>query len=270
MANDKTSVYELGFDHEFVKANIVEISRHFEALANGEYSKLTIDGVILHTSNGFFDNGTKELNSLDANDKSYGFTSGNFDYEALCIAFNILDKILAQKTGINTMSNTISNLNVTFKKVPNTDSIFQNAVAWAVTINGQNFDYKEGLGHFFTNPKHTNIELLTATDRTGFYRYELNPNHKAKPTNRVKITTSHNDRTVYKITPPAILDVIYCLYRDSQVALCNDFNEFCDEYGYDNDSIKALKTYEACIDTALKLNRLNLDPKELETTFENY
>ena len=25
-----------------------------------------------------------------------------------------------------------------------------------------------------------------------------------------------------------------------------DFNEFCCEFGYDNDSIKALKTYKAC------------------------
>ena len=35
-----------------------------------------------------------------------------------------------------------------------------------------------------------------------------------------------------------------------------DFNEFCDMFGYDNDSIKAKKSYDLCVEQAIKLNRI--------------
>lgn len=43
---------------------------------------------------------------------------------------------------------------------------------------------------------------------------------------------------------PTKKDVLYSLIM-SDVSDMN-FNDFCNEFGYDNDSIKALKIYEAC------------------------
>lgn len=43
---------------------------------------------------------------------------------------------------------------------------------------------------------------------------------------------------------PTIKDVLYSIIMDDVSNM--NFNNFCDEFGYDNDSIKALKIYEAC------------------------
>ena len=43
---------------------------------------------------------------------------------------------------------------------------------------------------------------------------------------------------------PSKKDVLYSMLLDDVSGV--DFDEFCAEFGYDNDSIKALKIYEAC------------------------
>lgn len=43
---------------------------------------------------------------------------------------------------------------------------------------------------------------------------------------------------------PTIKDVLYAMIMDDVSNL--NFDDFCDEFGYDNDSIKALKIYEGC------------------------
>lgn len=44
---------------------------------------------------------------------------------------------------------------------------------------------------------------------------------------------------------PTKKDVLYSMIMDDVSNM--DFNNFCAEFGYDNDSIKALKTYEGCL-----------------------
>ena len=51
---------------------------------------------------------------------------------------------------------------------------------------------------------------------------------------------------------PTELDILACLYNDKQAGEYN-FNDFCDNLGYNNDSIKDFDTYRACMDTAYKL-----------------
>ena len=48
------------------------------------------------------------------------------------------------------------------------------------------------------------------------------------------------------------MDILSCLYWDS-LSGSESFNDFCDNYGYDNDSLKALDIYRNCMDTATKL-----------------
>ena len=51
-----------------------------------------------------------------------------------------------------------------------------------------------------------------------------------------------------------------------------DFKEFCSEFGYDNDSIKALRTFEACKEQTKNFNRLfNEEEREiLRELLEDY
>ena len=43
---------------------------------------------------------------------------------------------------------------------------------------------------------------------------------------------------------PSKKDVLYSFIMDD--VSCMDFNEFCSNFGYDGDSLKALKTFKAC------------------------
>jgi hypothetical protein len=53
---------------------------------------------------------------------------------------------------------------------------------------------------------------------------------------------------------PTAYDVLYCLRCDSE-AIHMNFDDWCGTFGYDNDSIKALQTYNACIDNGKKLRK---------------
>jgi hypothetical protein len=53
---------------------------------------------------------------------------------------------------------------------------------------------------------------------------------------------------------PEINDVVDCLMSDSSVS--ESFEEFCSEFGYDTDSIKALKTHKACLEGRKNMQRL--------------
>lgn len=43
---------------------------------------------------------------------------------------------------------------------------------------------------------------------------------------------------------PKLLDVLSCLRSDATIP--NSFDEFCSDCGYNTDSIKAMRTFEAC------------------------
>lgn len=53
---------------------------------------------------------------------------------------------------------------------------------------------------------------------------------------------------------PAVADVLYSLFNDAKAADYN-FSDWCDEFGYSDDSIKALNMYKACLDTATALRK---------------
>lgn len=54
---------------------------------------------------------------------------------------------------------------------------------------------------------------------------------------------------------PDVSDVLYALASDASAAE-SSFDDWCDDFGYDNDSRKALATYLACQETATKLRRM--------------
>ena len=57
-----------------------------------------------------------------------------------------------------------------------------------------------------------------------------------------------------KPTPPKVADVLYSLLTDASAEQRN-FHEWCSDYGHSLDSISALNTYRACLDTAATLRK---------------
>lgn len=55
------------------------------------------------------------------------------------------------------------------------------------------------------------------------------------------------------ITPKAV-DVVNSILLDSEAERMN-FYDFCSEFGYEIDSIKAFNTYTACLDNAKKIRK---------------
>lgn len=53
---------------------------------------------------------------------------------------------------------------------------------------------------------------------------------------------------------PSKAEIMHCLIMDASAADEN-FTDWCDNYGYSDDSIKALNTYKACIETAHALRK---------------
>ena len=54
---------------------------------------------------------------------------------------------------------------------------------------------------------------------------------------------------------PTAADVLYSLILDAS-ARDSDFRDWCDEFGYSDDSIKAEKLYSACLENASKLDHV--------------
>ena len=65
---------------------------------------------------------------------------------------------------------------------------------------------------------------------------------------------------------PKVADVLHSLILDASAADEN-FHDWCAEYGYSDDSIKALNTYKACLETAQAL-RKHFSPDTLRTVRE--
>ena len=65
---------------------------------------------------------------------------------------------------------------------------------------------------------------------------------------------------------PRIADVLYSLILDASAADYN-FSDWCADYGYSDDSIKALNTYKSCLETAQVLLK-HFSPLTLRTLRE--
>ena len=59
---------------------------------------------------------------------------------------------------------------------------------------------------------------------------------------------------VPKPVKPTVADVLHSLLSDASAANEN-FAEWCDNYGYDSDNMKAFGIYKACLETAVALRK---------------
>lgn len=69
---------------------------------------------------------------------------------------------------------------------------------------------------------------------------------------------------------PTLQDVLYSLTMDAQGTEYNDFEEWCSEYGYSDDSISAKESYDACCREGKALKKLGFRLEQLSELFQDY
>lgn len=74
------------------------------------------------------------------------------------------------------------------------------------------------------------------------------------------------EKTALKPKAPTAADVLRSLILDAS-AIDESFSDWCDNFGYDSDSIKALNTYNACCEIGKKLRKF-FTRAEMETLRE--
>lgn len=106
--------------------------------------------------------------------------------------------------------------------------------SWIIMFNNEKFDYYTGIGHR-------------------------------------KFIQERWNRNVYARVAPTPARVLYSLVMDASAGQ-ELFADFCDNFGYDSDSIKALKVYEACQGIALQMRKVFNSTllAEIEQILEDY
>lgn len=100
---------------------------------------------------------------------------------------------------------------------------------WHVIINDEMFEYKTGSGH--------------CTEK-----HDIRGRSTKKPDGKV---ISMPNKWVHV---PEIDQVLHALFLDAEFS-SESFDDFCDNSGYSNDSLKALDIYRACAENGKKLKR---------------
>jgi hypothetical protein len=85
------------------------------------------------------------------------------------------------------------------------------------------------------------------------------------------IFKARNTWDVDKPKSPTLEAVLHSLVLDSEAREMS-FNDWCDSFGYDNDSIKALGMYQDCCESAKKLNAVYTreEIKQIKEALQDY
>lgn len=142
-------------------------------------------------------------------------------------------------------------------------------VRYVCTINGKDFDYFLGIGHLKryqdTGQTYFKPKKIPGTDHV-----HLGPQPKSSGNGRPPLTLINKEIalhfhprrcTIYEweqlensgcyVEPPKLEHVLNSLFLDSS-AHDETFENWCSEFGYDSDSIKARKIYDECNEVFFK------------------
>lgn len=100
----------------------------------------------------------------------------------------------------------------------------------------EQFEYKTGSGHRYLQPSAERV----------IRQNKYNPR---------SIAYAQTIANSWYIKQPQIAHVLYCLLSDAEAGN-ESFSNWCENFGYDSDSINAFNTYQACEKTAKQLNNL--------------
>lgn len=150
---------------------------------------------------------------------------------------------------------------------------------WNITFHNtssnkiETFTYKTGIGLRLTRTKKGGNSNYMTFDRS--QGLEINAHRNALQLSKndsLYFAVDRNEirKTTFAVAPTAA-SVLYCLLLD---ASANDesFKSWCDNFGYDSDSLKALNIYNACIENAEKINKIFKPAiiEQLNTLLEEY
>ena len=128
---------------------------------------------------------------------------------------------------------------------------------YQIIINGQTFKYFQGIGHRtpkagslkIEGQKYLNMRVKKDVESHKIYITKLNSLTNVKPLN--------------------IDDILYSLVLDAQSGSLN-FDDFCEDFGYNDDSIKHLEIYKKCIENLKKVRKLGFNIDEATELFQDY
>lgn len=130
---------------------------------------------------------------------------------------------------------------------------------YIIFIDGQEFEYSCGIGH--------RVPVIDAQIVKQEFKRVFNRNPQKTRSNLLSYVD--NLKRVSKPKPLNIDDVLYSLIMDSQAG-SESFDDFCDNYGYDNDSINANDIYRACQKNGKKVRTFIKDINQAIELFHNY
>lgn len=139
----------------------------------------------------------------------------------------------------------------------NFDSDFFIKDSYKIFINNEAFEYFQGIGHRIEKSRYRR------DDAKKWLNFRA---HKDSESYSYLVSKLQNCTRTKELN---IDDVLFCLVIDSYCGSLS-FSEFCDNYGYDNDSLKALNIYLDCEKTKDKLNRLGIDIETANQLFSDY
>ena len=129
---------------------------------------------------------------------------------------------------------------------------------YIILINGYDFEYFQGIAHREERKIFKNGVIFKELLR-------MNP----KKTKENMIIYKENIEKCSIIKPLKIDDVLNCLILDYSVSR-DDFDDFCANLGYSEDSIKASQIYNNCRKNAKKLKNIIDDLDNAADKFNNY
>ena len=129
---------------------------------------------------------------------------------------------------------------------------------YIIFINGYDFEYFQGIAHREERKIFNNGMIFKELLR-------MNP----KKTKENMILYKENIEKCSIVKPIKIDDVLNCLVLDF-LASKDDFDCFCDNLGYDQDSIKASEIYNNCRKNTKKLKNIIDDLDDAADKFNNY
>lgn len=132
-------------------------------------------------------------------------------------------------------------------------------INWRVTFargkRSESFDYSQGVGHLPALPPHV------FKGCSNFYTRTLHERRAASACETGQVAMRYNGALRawlghVPLAPPSAANVLYCLCADAEAIDAGTFAEWCANFGASSDSIAARATYDACLDSALRMRAL--------------
>jgi hypothetical protein len=101
-----------------------------------------------------------------------------------------------------------------------------------------------------STPRTVDQWRVTLSSKAGFHSFDYFTGLGLRKTSRAK----HEWAATAKPVKPKVADVLHSLILDASAANEN-FHDWCANYGYSDDSIKAMNTYKACLEVAQALRK---------------